>query len=147
VLIRSFLPLLGFGSANDDPADPDDDDHSVVMVSSINALRDYGLPAYSAAKAGMYGLAHSLATELGAEGIRINVVTPGTVSSGSRAQPKDFEALRRGTVLGRLARPEDVAAAIVALTLDLRAVTGQSLVVDCGQIVATPAWRGEAETP
>jgi NAD(P)-dependent dehydrogenase (short-subunit alcohol dehydrogenase family) len=143
LLIRTFLPLLGFGTTNNGD---DDEDHSVVLVSSINALRDYGLPAYSAAKAGMFGLVRALATELGAEGIRINLVAPGTVHSGARSQPKDFEALRRSTALGRLTAPEDVAAAVVALTHDLRAVTGQSVVVDCGQTVATPSWRSEVET-
>ena len=59
----------------------------------------------------------------------------------SQTQPKDFEALRRGSALGRLARPEDIAAAMHAMSHTLTAVTGQQLVVDCGQLVKAPDWR------
>jgi NAD(P)-dependent dehydrogenase (short-subunit alcohol dehydrogenase family) len=50
---------------------------SVVMISSIAALRAGGGPAYSAAKAGMIGLAKALAFKHGRSGIRFNVVAPG----------------------------------------------------------------------
>lgn len=135
LLTRAFVPLLDLGG-----------DCSLTLVSSINALRDYGLPAYSAAKAGLIGFARAMATELGAQGIRINVVVPGTVVTGSTStQPKDFEGLRRGSALGRLAVPDDIAAAVLAVSHDLRAMTGQLLVVDCGQTVATPPWRLDAD--
>jgi NAD(P)-dependent dehydrogenase (short-subunit alcohol dehydrogenase family) len=131
LLTRAFVPVLDGGG-----------DRSLTLVSSINALRDYGLPAYSAAKAGMFGFARAMATELGAQGIRINVVAPGTVvASRTGSQPKDFEGLRRGSALGRLAVPDDIAAAVMAASHDLRAMTGQVLVIDCGQTVASPPWR------
>jgi NAD(P)-dependent dehydrogenase (short-subunit alcohol dehydrogenase family) len=136
LLTREFLPLLRVDTGVEHR------DRSITLVSSINALRDYGLPAYSAAKAGMFGFVSAMATELGREGIRINVVVPGTVESdSSRQQTKDFEALRRGSALGRLARPEDIAAAVHAISHTLTAVTGQQLVVDCGQLVKSPDWR------
>ena len=94
----------------------------------------------------MIGFARAMATELGARGIRINVVAPGTVVTGpTGSQPKDFERLRRGSALGRLAVPDDIAAAVIAVSHDLRAMTGQLLVIDCGQTVATPAWRLDAD--
>jgi len=139
LLTRAFMPMLPGGSRASATAR---DDRSITLVSSINALRDYGLPAYSAAKAGMLGFARAMATELGGHGIRINVVAPGTVIKGATStQPKDIERLRRGSALARLAEPDDIAAAIVAASHDLRAMTGQLIVVDCGQTVATPAWR------
>jgi NAD(P)-dependent dehydrogenase (short-subunit alcohol dehydrogenase family) len=134
LLTRAFVPLLDV-----------DGDRSVTLISSINALRDYGLPTYSAAKAGMIGFARGMATELGAQGIRINVVVPGTVVTGPSTQPKDFDGLRRGSALGRLAVPDDIAAAVMAVSHDLRAMTGQLLVIDCGQTVATPPWRLDAD--
>ena len=141
MLTRTLLPLLGYASTRSEGGP----DRSITLVSSINALRDYGLPAYSAAKAGMFGFVRAMATELGASGIRINAVVPGTVVSGSpQTQPKDLTALRRGSALDRLAVPEDIAAVVVAMSHDFTAVTGQYLVVDCGQTVATPAWRLEA---
>ncbi len=140
-LTRALLPLLGYASATSERPP----DRSITLVSSINALRDYGLPAYSAAKAGMFGFVRAMATELGASGIRINAVVPGTVATGfPQTQPKDFTALRHGSALDRLAVPEDIAAVIVAMSHDFTAVTGQYLVVDCGQTVVTPAWRLES---
>jgi NAD(P)-dependent dehydrogenase (short-subunit alcohol dehydrogenase family) len=139
LLTRELLPLLGAGPTRQAPAGRD---RSITVVSSINALRDYGLPAYSAAKAGLLGFIYAMATELGSQGIRINAVVPGTVvTPSSQTQPKNFEALRRNSALGRLARPEDIAAAVYAMSHTLTAVTGQQLVVDCGQVVTTADWR------
>ena len=144
LLTREFLLLL-----DEDSREPQRDrDRSITLVSSINALRDYGLPAYSAAKAGMFGFVYAMAAELGRKRIRINAVVPGTVVTPStqKQQPKDFEALRRGAALERLTRPEEVAAAVHAVSHILTAVTGQQLVVDCGQLVKAPEWRaGESE--
>jgi NAD(P)-dependent dehydrogenase (short-subunit alcohol dehydrogenase family) len=143
LLTRAFLLLLRADSSQ--PA-AEHADRSITLVSSINALRDYGLPAYSAAKAGMFGFVCAMAAELGREGIRINAVVPGTVvTPSSQTQPKDFEALRRGSALGRLARPEDIAAAVYAVSHTLTAVTGQHLVVDCGQLVKAPDWRSSGD--
>jgi NAD(P)-dependent dehydrogenase (short-subunit alcohol dehydrogenase family) len=147
LLTREFLLLLG----EDSDAPQRDRDRSITLVSSINALRDYGLPAYSAAKAGIFGFVYAMAAELGRRQIRINAVVPGTVATPATQtqQPKDFEALRRGAALERLTRPEEVAAAVHAVTHTLTAVTGQQLVVDCGQLAKAPEWQltnaGEGE--
>ena len=54
-------------------------DRSITLFSSINALRGYGMPGYSSAKAGLLGLVVALALPLGRRGLRINAVAPGTV--------------------------------------------------------------------
>lgn len=130
-LVRALVPVLGAS----------DGDRSVTVVSSINAIRDYGLPAYSAAKAGLLGLVVSLTSELGAAGIRINAVLPGTVRTRrTSAEPKDFGALTTATALGRLATMREVADVVHGLTR-FTAVTGQAITVDCGQSLRTRSWR------
>ncbi|HUG83509.1 MAG TPA: SDR family oxidoreductase [Euzebya sp.] len=114
-------------------------DRSVTLTSSFNALSAQGMPAYSAAKAGLIGMMHGLVVPLGREGIRINVVAPGTIRTPRTEAlwgevPGHFERLEQGTALGRLGTSEDVARANVALTM-LTHVTGQVLVVDGGQSV------------
>lgn len=131
IALHALLPRLG---------DLAGEDRSVTFTSSFNGLSAQGMPAYSAAKAGLTGLMHGLVRPLGAEGIRVNVVAPGTVRTPRTERlwgevPGHFERLVAGTALGRLAQPEDVADAFVALALSLRRVTGQVLVVDGGQTV------------
>lgn len=118
-------------------------DRSITFCSSRNALAGHGLPAYSAAKAGLHGLLHPLAVELGAQGVRVNAVAPGQIATPfarayHAAQPGHFERIAASSSLGRLATEEDVAAAFTALALDLHGVTGQTIVVDAGAHI----WRG-----
>lgn len=115
-------------------------DRSLVLVSSWNALTGCGMPAYSAAKAGLIGMMHALVTPLGREGIRVNVVAPGTVRTPrtERIWAGDaghWERLEASAALGRLGTPDDVARAALALAAHLTHVTGQLLVVDGGQMV------------
>lgn len=115
-------------------------DRSVTLTSSFNALTGCGMPAYSAAKAGLIGMMHALTGPLGAEGIRINVVAPGTIRTPRTERiwghvEGHFERLESGTALGRLGTPDDVARVFLALARDLTHVTGQVLVVDGGQMV------------
>jgi NAD(P)-dependent dehydrogenase (short-subunit alcohol dehydrogenase family) len=115
-------------------------DRSVTFTSSFNALTGCGMPAYSAAKAGLIGLMHALTGPLGAEGVRTNVVAPGTVRTPRTERlwahvPAHFEQLEATTALGRLATPADVARTYVALVTMLTHVTGQVIVVDGGQMV------------
>jgi NAD(P)-dependent dehydrogenase (short-subunit alcohol dehydrogenase family) len=129
LLVKHSLPWLR----------ENDGDRSVTFTSSFNALTGCGMPAYSAAKAGLIGMMHAVAGELGAEGIRINVVAPGTIRTPRTERlwahvPDHFEHLEKTSALGRLGRPEDVARTFVALTTLLTHVTGQVLVVDGGQM-------------
>jgi NAD(P)-dependent dehydrogenase (short-subunit alcohol dehydrogenase family) len=109
---------------------------AIVLVSSASA--EMGLPgqaAYTAAKAGLVGLARTLAGEWGPLGIRVNVVMPGVIATPKvRALP---EGLRQGiamtTPLRRLGEPEDVAGVIGFLLSPAAAfVHGQVLRVDGG---------------
>lgn len=130
LLLRAVLPWMREG--------PPGDDRSIAFTSSFNALSAQGMPGYSAAKAGLIGLMHGLVDPLGAEGIRVNVVAPGTIRTPRTEKlyggvPGHFERLERGTALGRLGSPADVAAVFASLT-HLRHVTGQVLVVDGGQM-------------
>ena len=120
--------------------DPPSGDRSVTLTSSFNGLSAQGMPAYSAAKAGLIGLMYGLVAPLGSRGIRVNVVAPGTVRTPRTEAlwahvPGHFERLEAGTALGRLAAPGDIADTFVALALSLRHVTGQVLIVDGGQSV------------
>jgi NAD(P)-dependent dehydrogenase (short-subunit alcohol dehydrogenase family) len=86
---------------------------------------------YSASKAGIVGLTGYLATLWGAQGVRVNTLTPGGVTSGQNAV---FEARYSARVpLGRMARAEEITGALVFLASDAaRYVTGQNIVIDGG---------------
>jgi 3-oxoacyl-[acyl-carrier protein] reductase len=115
-------------------------DRSVTFTSSWNALSGVGMPAYSAAKAGVIGMMHALTGPLGDDGIRVNVVAPGTIRTARTEKiwahdEGRWERLASTTALGRLGSPDDVARTFVALATALTHVTGQVLVVDGGQLV------------
>jgi NAD(P)-dependent dehydrogenase (short-subunit alcohol dehydrogenase family) len=101
--------------------------------SSRPALR---LAAYGAAKAAINHLTQTLAVELGAFGIRVNAVAPGTTLTDTvRPALSDqyVAALVTSIPLGRLNEPDDLAALVVALASDLgRGVTGQLVLADNG---------------
>jgi NAD(P)-dependent dehydrogenase (short-subunit alcohol dehydrogenase family) len=112
----------------------------LVFVSSINALRGkFGQSSYAASKAGLIGLARTLAVELGPAGITVNVVAPGMVRTGmTSALPEPVLARARAeSLLGRIGDPEDVAAAVDFLCRpESRHITGAVLRVDGGQALA-----------
>lgn len=113
---------------------------SVILVASINGERGkFGQANYSASKAGLIGLGRTAARELGAFGIRVNMIAPGMIATELAARlPEDVrERAREESVLGRLGEPEDVAYAALFLASALsRHVTGQVLRVDGGQLIA-----------
>ena len=118
----------------------DERNRSVTLTSSFNALSAQGMPAYSAAKAGIIGMMYGLVKPLGVKGIRVNVVAPGTVRTPRTerlwsAESGHFERLERGAALRRLASPADIAEAFTSVALMLRHMTGQVLVIDGGQTV------------
>jgi NAD(P)-dependent dehydrogenase (short-subunit alcohol dehydrogenase family) len=111
---------------------------AIVGIGSVNGLSALGDPAYSAGKAAMISLTRSLAQEYGRNGIRANIVLPGTVRTPlwqrrAAKDPKVLETLRRWCPLGRIVEPIDVARAVAFLASDAAsAITGVALPVDCG---------------
>ena len=108
----------------------------VVYISSAVALRgESGQANYAASKAGLVGFARSMARELGSRGITFNVVAPGlTETSMSEAlSDEQLENLKTQIPLGRLARPEEIAATVTFLASEQAAyITGAVVPVDGG---------------
>ncbi|MGY6023305.1 SDR family NAD(P)-dependent oxidoreductase [Streptomyces spinosirectus] len=107
---------------------------AVVTIGSVNALQDFGNHAYSAAKAGLLSLTRTMAGQVAARGVRVNLVLPGTVrTSAWEGREDELEALRALYPLGRVGEPEDIAAAVAFLaSRDAAWITGTALTVDGG---------------
>lgn len=109
----------------------------VVMVASVTgplmAMR--AEPIYAAAKAGMVGLARSIALDNARFGITCNAVAPGWIATGSQLPHEVIEG--RHTPIGRSAQPAEVANAVAWLTTPGASyLTGQLIVVDGGGSIA-----------
>lgn len=107
---------------------------AIVNIGSVNGIQDFGNHAYSAAKAGLAGLTRTLAGDGGARGVRVNLVAPGTVHTGAWAgREAVLEQVASLYPLGRVGRPDDIAAAVAFLaSADAAWVTGVTLPVDGG---------------
>lgn len=112
---------------------------SVVNTASAAGRIGFagGSAAHAATKAGVLGLTRQLAAEGGPHGIRVNALSPGVVetpgTAGQLAKPGAREAMSAVSPLGRIGRPEEVAAAALFLASDEASfVTGAELVVDGG---------------
>lgn len=115
---------------------------SIICISSVSAQRGGGIlggPHYSAAKAGVLGLARAMARELGGDGIRVNCITPGLIatdiSKGKLTEERKAE-IAETIPLGRLGDAADVAGACLFLASDLSGYcTGITLDVNGGMLI------------
>lgn len=111
---------------------------SLVFISSVNALSHFGNPAYSAAKAGLVAYAKAIAVERGGEGVRANVIAPGSVRTPAwdhrlAADPGLLDNVLPHYPLGRMVSPMEVAHAAVFFCSDAASgITGTVLPVDAG---------------
>jgi 3-oxoacyl-[acyl-carrier protein] reductase len=114
----------------------------MVFLSSTSALGNRGQTNYSTAKAGLQGMARTLAIELGPFNINVNAVAPGFIETRMTQQTAqrmgvDFEAFKVGAAsqipLRRVGQPEDVASVIGFLCSDESSfVSGQTVYVRGG---------------
>ena len=115
---------------------------SIACMSSVSAQRGGGIfggPHYSAAKAGVLGLAKAMARELGPDGIRVNCVTPGLIQTditGGKLTDEMRQDILKGIPLNRLGTADDVAGIYLFLASDLSAyVTGAVIDVNGGMLI------------
>jgi 3-oxoacyl-[acyl-carrier protein] reductase len=109
----------------------------IVNIASTEALGATALHSpYSAAKAGVTGLTRSLAVELGREGITVNCICPGPITTAITARiPDEHKVIyaKRRTALGRYGDPEEVAHMTLSLCLPAASfLTGAVIPVDGG---------------
>lgn len=113
----------------------------IVVTSSITGPKVAipGLSHYAASKGGINGFIRAAALELAPHNITINAVEPGTVlTEGVRElmRPEEIEALAQAIPLKKLAEPDDIAYAMLFFaSAEAKYITGQTIVVDGGQIL------------
>lgn len=115
---------------------------AIACMSSVSAQRGGGIfggPHYSAAKAGVLGLAKAMARELGPDNVRVNCVTPGLIETditGGKLTDAMRADILKGIPLNRLGQARDVASAYLFLASDLSSyITGGVIDVNGGMLI------------
>lgn len=121
--VQKALPLMAPGGA-------------IVLVGSVaDSIGTPGFGAYNASKAALRSFARTWTSELATRGIRVNVVSPGPTETPMTAatSPEVRETLKGRIPLGRVGKPEEVAAAVCFLASDESSfIAGAELCVDGG---------------
>lgn len=108
----------------------------VIYISSIAGIMGAWLqPSYGATKAGLIGLAKSLAIEGGKYGITVNAICPGFIETEAvkLQNPETTERIKKGTPLNRLGQPEEIGQMVVFLASEASSfITGAALPVTGG---------------
>ena len=115
---------------------------SIVNIASTMGLVAFkSIAPYVASKHGVIGLTKTAALEYATSGIRVNAVCPGNthtpiIDRVMAERPEIIETLIQSTPVGRLAKPKEIADAVIWLSSDAASyVTGLSMVVDDGYIL------------
>lgn len=109
---------------------------NIVSISSFAPLDSTA--AYASTKSALLGLSKAAVGELGPLGIRVNMIHPGGVATDMGAPDGEVPASYKRAPLGRIGRPEEIAAAAAFLASDASSyLTGAELVVDGGWTVGT----------
>jgi NAD(P)-dependent dehydrogenase (short-subunit alcohol dehydrogenase family) len=122
---------------------------AVIHIASVEGMMgaaDHA--AYVTGKSALFGLTRSMAVDFGKQNVRVNAISPGIIDSGRpdierlKQEKTVMQFWRDMTVLDRLGRPEEVAAAAVFLASDDASyITGQNLAVDGGWTIGHPPLR------
>jgi len=115
---------------------------SIINTGSVSGLAgDYSLAAYNSMKGAVANLTRSMAIDHARDGVRVNAVAPGPVSTQAAkafATPALDEEYRRLIPMGRMAETHEVAGAVAFLACeDASFITGTNLIVDGGITAAT----------
>ncbi len=109
----------------------------IISISSINGRKgQFGQCNYAATKAALYGFTKSLAQEVASKGITVNTISPGYIETPMLAMVKEdvLNAIIRSIPIGRLGKPEEIAAAVEFLASpESSFITGTNLDVNGGQ--------------
>ena len=134
---RAAIPAMAAGGGG-----------AIVNIGSYDGfVADPGLAAYCATKGAVHALSRAMAVDHGGEGIRCNAICPGWIATGMMQDylaslPDPHQAARRldaNQPIGRIGRPDDIAALALWLASDEAAfVTGQLMVCDGGLTARSP---------
>lgn len=110
----------------------------INMASVAGTNGNAGQANYSASKAGLIGLTKSMARELAKRGVTVNAIAPGLVETDMTGamKPEEREKLTELVPLGRMAKPEEIAAVVAFLAGDMGGyITGQIIKIDGGLFI------------